>query len=230
MANFSRQRIRCIVCPARPRISMGLNRAVSIRSIPLTIHRRFSFRSFWASFFSSLRFQSPHSTAVVEPSNIENVPVNVTIDRHALTLSHPFVFQWRNFPSCTTRTTPSMNWSKTRAAWKRQTFGRVTLRWMTPINRRRKSNRQESNRQVGLLSCGCERSRLYSPSRSLNNVDHLLTSLFNNSSTRKLIDNLSNESSTNSSGFHSKSTTTTTFNNEYSPRFAEISDYTFSGR
>lgn len=42
------------------------------------------------------------------------------------------------------------------------------------------------------------------------------------------MDNLSNESSTNSSGFHSKSTTTT-FNNEYSPRFAEITDYPFSG-
>ena len=43
------------------------------------------------------------------------------------------------------------------------------------------------------------------------------------------MDNLSNESSINSSGFHSKSTTTT-FNNEYSPRLAEIADYTFSGR
>jgi hypothetical protein len=42
------------------------------------------------------------------------------------------------------------------------------------------------------------------------------------------MDNLSNESSINSSGFHSKSTTTT-FNNEYSPRLAEIADYTFSG-
>ncbi len=42
------------------------------------------------------------------------------------------------------------------------------------------------------------------------------------------MDNLSNESSTNSSGFHSKSTTTT-FNNEYSPRLAEMADYTFSG-
>jgi hypothetical protein len=44
------------------------------------------------------------------------------------------------------------------------------------------------------------------------------------------MDNLSNESSTNSSGFNSKSTTTTTFNNEYSPRLAEITDFTFSGR
>lgn len=45
------------------------------------------------------------------------------------------------------------------------------------------------------------------------------------------MDNLSSESSTNSSGFHSKSTATTaTFNNnEYSPRFTEIMDYTFSG-
>ncbi|CAF0720908.1 unnamed protein product [Adineta steineri] len=60
-------------------------------------------------------------------------------------------------------------------------------------------------------------------------TDRLLASLFNNSSsTKKLMDNLSNESSINSSGFHSKSTTTT-FNNEYSPRLAEIADYTFSG-
>ncbi|CAF3478455.1 unnamed protein product [Rotaria sp. Silwood1] len=58
-------------------------------------------------------------------------------------------------------------------------------------------------------------------------TDRLLTSLFNNNHTKKLIDNLSNESSTNSSGFHSKSTTTT-FNNEYSPRLAETTDYTFS--
>ena len=58
--------------------------------------------------------------------------------------------------------------------------------------------------------------------------DRLLTSLFN-ANTKKLMDNLSNESSTNSSGFHSKSTTTT-FNNEYSPRLAEIADYPFSGR
>ncbi len=43
------------------------------------------------------------------------------------------------------------------------------------------------------------------------------------------MDNLSNESSTNSSGFNSKSTTTTTFNNEYSPKLAEITDLTFSG-
>ncbi|CAF3483535.1 unnamed protein product [Rotaria sordida] len=58
-------------------------------------------------------------------------------------------------------------------------------------------------------------------------TDHLLTSLFNNNRTKKLMDNLSNESSTNSSGFHSKSTTTT-FNNEYSPRLVETTDYTFS--
>ncbi|CAF3151348.1 unnamed protein product [Rotaria socialis] len=61
-------------------------------------------------------------------------------------------------------------------------------------------------------------------------TDNLMTSLFNNNRTKKLMDNLSNESSTNSSGFHSKSTTTTfNNNNEYSPRFAEITDYTFSG-
>ncbi|UJR28849.1 hypothetical protein I4U23_010073 [Adineta vaga] len=66
----------------------------------------------------------------------------------------------------------------------------------------------------------------------LEPTDRLLASLFtnnsNNNNTKKLMDNLSNESSINSSGFHSKSTTTT-FNNEYSPRLAEITDYTFSG-
>ena len=58
--------------------------------------------------------------------------------------------------------------------------------------------------------------------------------LNNHNNTRKFIDNLSNQSSTNSSGFHSKSTntttTTTTFNNEYSPRIAEMTDYSFSGK
>jgi len=44
------------------------------------------------------------------------------------------------------------------------------------------------------------------------------------------LDNLSNEeSSTNSSGFHSKSTTTL-FNNEYSPKLNEINDFKFSGK
>jgi hypothetical protein len=66
-----------------------------------------------------------------------------------------------------------------------------------------------------------------SKKKEFGDLDHLLTSLFNNN-TKKLMDNLSNESSTNSSGFHSKSTTTT-FNNEYSPRLAEIVDYPFSG-
>jgi hypothetical protein len=63
----------------------------------------------------------------------------------------------------------------------------------------------------------------------LNNIylDRLLTTLFNNH-TKKLLDNLSNESSTNSSGFHSKSTTTI-FNNEYSPRLAGTVDFNFSG-
>jgi hypothetical protein len=42
------------------------------------------------------------------------------------------------------------------------------------------------------------------------------------------LDDLSNESSTNSSSFHSKSTTTL-FNNEYSPKLNETSDFTFSG-
>ncbi|CAF1231043.1 unnamed protein product [Adineta ricciae] len=66
----------------------------------------------------------------------------------------------------------------------------------------------------------------------LESTDRLLASLFSNTANnhhpKKLMDNLSNESSINSSGFHSKSTTTT-FNNEYSPRLAEITDYTFSG-
>jgi hypothetical protein len=88
------------------------------------------------------------------------------------------------------------------------------------------------------LSLKIEQSRIeptgFIPCLSFSNnifffhLDHLLTSLFNNNKTKKLMDNLSNESSTNSSGFHSKSTTTT-FNNEYSPRFAEVPDYTFSG-
>ena len=66
---------------------------------------------------------------------------------------------------------------------------------------------------------------------ALLDVDHLLSSLFSqHSHGRRLTDNLSNESSTNSSGFHSKSlTTNTTFNHEYSPRLAEIADYSFSG-
>jgi len=59
-------------------------------------------------------------------------------------------------------------------------------------------------------------------------LDRLLTTLFNNN-TKKLLDNLSNESSTNSSGFHSKSTTTL-FNNEHSPKLDEISDFKFSGK
>ncbi len=60
-------------------------------------------------------------------------------------------------------------------------------------------------------------------------LDRLLTTLFNND-TKKLLDNLSNEeSSTNSSGFHSKSTTTL-FNNEYSPKLNETNDFKFSGK
>jgi hypothetical protein len=59
-------------------------------------------------------------------------------------------------------------------------------------------------------------------------LDRLLTTLFNNN-TKKLLDDLSNESSTNSSGFHSKSTTTL-FNNEYSPKINESNDFTYSGK
>ncbi len=51
-------------------------------------------------------------------------------------------------------------------------------------------------------------------------LDRLLTTLFNNN-TKKLLDNLSNESSTNSSGFHSKS--------EYSPKLDETVHFTYSG-
>jgi len=59
-------------------------------------------------------------------------------------------------------------------------------------------------------------------------LDRLLTTLFNNN-TKKLLDDLSNESSTNSSGFHSKSTTTL-FNNEYSSKLNETNGFTFSGK
>lgn len=62
----------------------------------------------------------------------------------------------------------------------------------------------------------------------LIHLDHLLTTLYHNN-TKAVLDNLSNESSTNSSGFHSKSTTTI-FNSEYSPRLPEPADLTSSGK
>ena len=64
--------------------------------------------------------------------------------------------------------------------------------------------------------------------KQMNSIDRLLTTLFENN-TKKLLDNLSNESSTNSSGFHSKSTTTI-YNNEYSPSARDSTGINFSGR
>lgn len=84
-------------------------------------------------------------------------------------------------------------------------------------------NRIDATGCFAVFSTGCSFASL--------DLDHLLSSLFSqHSHGRRLTDNLSNESSTNSSGFHSKSlTTNATFNNEYSPRLAEITDYSFPG-
>ncbi|CAF3383642.1 unnamed protein product [Rotaria sp. Silwood1] len=77
---------------------------------------------------------------------------------------------------------------------------------------------------------GAQKGKSYSCDSSLvrSKIDRLLTTSFNNNNTKTILDNLSNESSTNSSGFHSKSTTTI-FNNEYSPRVPETVELSFSG-
>ncbi|CAF3704301.1 unnamed protein product [Adineta steineri] len=82
-------------------------------------------------------------------------------------------------------------------------------------------------KEVGSLkTCNTSLNNTDQLSFKMESTDHLLTTLFNKN-TKKLLDDLSNESSTNSASFHSKSTTTI-YNNEYSPRLTEA-DFTFSG-
>ncbi|CAF4131040.1 unnamed protein product, partial [Rotaria magnacalcarata] len=84
-------------------------------------------------------------------------------------------------------------------------------------------------KEVGSLrTCNTSMNNTDKLSLQMDSTDHLLTTSFNNHNTKTVLDNLSNESSTNSSGFHSKSTTTI-FNNEYSPRLPETVDLKFSG-
>ncbi|CAF3628598.1 unnamed protein product [Rotaria socialis] len=84
-------------------------------------------------------------------------------------------------------------------------------------------------KEVGSLrTCNTSMNNADKLSLQMDSTDHLLTTSLNNHNTKTVLDNLSNESSTNSSGFHSKSTTTI-FNNEYSPRLPETVDVKFSG-
>ncbi|CAF1010595.1 unnamed protein product [Rotaria sordida] len=88
-------------------------------------------------------------------------------------------------------------------------------------------------KEVGSLrTCNNLMNNIDKLSLQMESTDRLLTTSFsnnNNNNTKTVSDNLSNESSTNSSGFHSKSTTTI-FNNEYSPRLAETVELPFSGK
>ncbi|CAF3867571.1 unnamed protein product [Rotaria sp. Silwood2] len=86
-------------------------------------------------------------------------------------------------------------------------------------------------KEVGSLrTCNNLMNNIDRLSLQMESTDRLLTTSCNNNNnnTKTVLDNLSNESSTNSSGFHSKSTTTI-FNNEYSPRLPETVESSFSG-
>ncbi|CAF0792982.1 unnamed protein product [Adineta ricciae] len=84
-------------------------------------------------------------------------------------------------------------------------------------------------KEVGSLkTCNTSLNNTDQLSLKMESADHLLTKLFNKN-TQQFLDTLSSESSTNSSSFHSKSTTTIS-NHEYSPRLTGTTEFTYFGR